>query len=74
MEAVLDAAGSHRAALFGISEGGPTSVLMAATRPERIISLVLYGTFAVWPTPAPADRGGRPAFSGRTISSPLAPA
>jgi class 3 adenylate cyclase/pimeloyl-ACP methyl ester carboxylesterase len=61
MEAVLDAAGSHRAALFGISEGGPTSVLMAATRPERIISLVLYGTFAVWPTAAPED------FSAETL-------
>lgn len=37
MKAVLDAAGSERAALFGISEGGPTSILMAATYPQRII-------------------------------------
>jgi pimeloyl-ACP methyl ester carboxylesterase len=43
--AVLDAAGSERAVLFGQSEGGPCSVLLAATRPERIASLVLYGTF-----------------------------
>lgn len=43
--AVLDAAGSERAVLFGISEGGPSSVLLAATRPERIASLVLYGTY-----------------------------
>ncbi|HLN06471.1 MAG TPA: adenylate/guanylate cyclase domain-containing protein [Acidimicrobiales bacterium] len=55
MEAVLDAAGSERAALFGISEGGPTSVLMAAMRPQRITSLILCGTFAVWPTAAPED-------------------
>jgi len=43
--AVLDAAGSERAVLLGQSEGGPCSVLLAATRPERIASLVLYGTF-----------------------------
>ena len=61
MEAVLDAAGSQQAALFGISEGGPTSVLMAATHPERIISLTLFGTFAVWPTAAPED------FSAETL-------
>jgi class 3 adenylate cyclase len=53
IEAVLDAAGSERAVLFGISEGGPSSVVLAATRPERIASLILYGTFAVWPTAAP---------------------
>ena len=46
IEAVLDAAGSERAVLLGISEGGPTSVLLAAMRPQRITSLVLYGTFA----------------------------
>jgi pimeloyl-ACP methyl ester carboxylesterase len=55
IEAVLDAAGSERAVLFGISEGGPTSVLLAAMRPQRIASLILYGTFAVWPTAAPED-------------------
>jgi class 3 adenylate cyclase len=46
IEAVLDAAGSERAVLLGISEGGPSSVVLAASRPERITSLVLYGTFA----------------------------
>jgi class 3 adenylate cyclase/pimeloyl-ACP methyl ester carboxylesterase len=55
IEAVLDAAGSERAVLFGASEGGPTSVLMAAMRPQRVTSLILYGTFAVWPTAAPED-------------------
>jgi len=49
IEAVLDAVGSERAVLFGISEGGPSSVVLAATRPERIASLILYGTFAVVP-------------------------
>ena len=43
---VMDAVGSHRAALFGISEGGPMSVLFAATYPERTTALVLYGSYA----------------------------
>ncbi len=43
MRAILDAVGSERAAFFGISEGGPLSVLFAATYPERTHSLVLYG-------------------------------
>jgi len=46
VRAVMDAAGSERAALFGISEGGPMSVLFAATYPERTLALVLYGTIA----------------------------
>jgi len=54
-EAVLDAAGSEQAALLGISEGGPTAVLLAAMRPERIVSLVLYGTFACTPYAAPDE-------------------
>ena len=53
IEAVLDAADSERAVLFGISEGGPASVLLAATRPERVASLVLYGTFAAVVPAAP---------------------
>jgi pimeloyl-ACP methyl ester carboxylesterase len=44
MQAVMDAAGVERAALYGISEGGPASVLFAATYPDRTTSLVLYGS------------------------------
>ena len=44
--AVLDAAGSKRAVLVGTSEGGPLSVLYAATHPDRVAALVLLGTFA----------------------------
>jgi pimeloyl-ACP methyl ester carboxylesterase len=44
MQAVMDAAGLESAALFGISEGGPASVLFAATYPERTSALVLYGS------------------------------
>jgi pimeloyl-ACP methyl ester carboxylesterase len=44
--AVMDAAGSERAAIFGVSEGGAMAALFAATHPERTESLVLYGS---WP-------------------------
>jgi pimeloyl-ACP methyl ester carboxylesterase len=44
MQAVMDAAGIERAALYGISEGGPASLLFAATYPERTSALVLYGS------------------------------
>jgi class 3 adenylate cyclase len=48
--AVLDAAGSERAALLGHSEGGNLAVLFAATHPERTTALVTAGIFAkrVW--------------------------
>jgi len=46
VRAVMDAAGSHQAALFGLSEGGPMSILFAATYPERTRALVLCGTFS----------------------------
>ena len=46
VRAVMDAAGSERAALFGYSEGGPMCVLFAATYPDMTSALVLYGTYA----------------------------
>jgi class 3 adenylate cyclase len=46
VRAVMDAAGSEKAALFGVSEGGPMCALFAATYPERTTGLALYGTFA----------------------------
>src|SRR5262249_8132476 len=45
VRAVMDTAGSERAALFGVSEGGPMSVLFAATYPDRARALVLYGSY-----------------------------
>ncbi|HLM10567.1 MAG TPA: adenylate/guanylate cyclase domain-containing protein [Thermoleophilaceae bacterium] len=44
--AVLDAAGTERAALVGTLEGGPMAAMFAATYPERVTHLVLYSTFA----------------------------
>ncbi len=46
VRAVMDAAGSERAALFGYSEGGPMCALFAAIYPERTSALALYGTYA----------------------------
>ena len=46
IEAVMDAAGFERAVLFAASEGGPASIVFAATRPERTRALILTGSFA----------------------------
>jgi len=59
--AVMDAVGSERAIVMGVSEGGPMATLFAATYPERTIALVLFGTSACWrptvdyPFPIPTD-------------------
>ncbi|MBI3370659.1 MAG: adenylate/guanylate cyclase domain-containing protein [Betaproteobacteria bacterium] len=45
---VLDAVGSKKAALLGISEGGPMCALFAATYPERTSALVMSGCYAKW--------------------------
>jgi class 3 adenylate cyclase len=46
VRSVMDAAGIQRAHLLGVSEGGPMSILFAATFPDRTQSLTLYGSFA----------------------------
>src|SRR5437899_240610 len=64
VRAVMEAAGSERAAFFGISEGGPMSVLFAAAHPDRVTALVLYGAMGrtteapdyPWASPAQALR------------------
>src|SRR6478752_1594439 len=50
VRAVMDAAGSQRAAVAGASEGGPLSILFAATYPERTAALAVYGSLPrfVW--------------------------
>jgi len=42
----MDAAGSERAVLFGVSEGGAMCALAAARHPERVAGLVLHAPFA----------------------------
>jgi pimeloyl-ACP methyl ester carboxylesterase len=46
--AVMDAVGSERAVVLGVSEGGPMAMLFAATYPERTIALIAFGTSACW--------------------------
>ena len=50
--AVMDAVGSSRAVLIGYSEGGPMAIMCAATHPERVVGLILYGA-------TPSGRGPR---------------
>jgi class 3 adenylate cyclase/alpha-beta hydrolase superfamily lysophospholipase len=44
IRAVMDDAGSEEAVLMGVSEGGPMSLLFAATHPERASALILWGS------------------------------
>jgi pimeloyl-ACP methyl ester carboxylesterase len=46
LEAVADAAGLERFALFGASQGAATAIAYAARHPERVSHLILYGGFA----------------------------
>jgi len=46
LRAVMDAVGCERAALFAFWEGGPMAAVFAATYPQRVSGLVLFGTFA----------------------------
>jgi class 3 adenylate cyclase len=59
---VMDAAGVERAAILGESEAGPVAAMCAATYPDRIEALIIYGSGA---TGQPDDDelaafGGRP--------------
>ncbi len=50
VHAVMDAVGSERAALVGVSEGGPMCSLFAATYPDKTLALIMIGTYAkrIW--------------------------
>jgi pimeloyl-ACP methyl ester carboxylesterase/DNA-binding CsgD family transcriptional regulator len=71
VRAVMDAAGSERAALFGISEGGVMCSLFAATYPERTSALIINGSYPSrllrpgYPWGIPADK-----FEARIASIP----
>lgn len=46
IRAIMEAVGSRRAVLLGCSEGGPISIMFAATYPKQVTHLVLFGSFA----------------------------
>lgn len=56
VRAVMDAAGAERATVFGSSEGGSLSILLAAAYPERVERLILHGTWARHPWIDDPDR------------------
>ena len=60
IRAVMDAAGSERAVVFGVSEGGPMAMLFAATHPERTIALAVCRQ--------PLELGARQLGAGRAAS------
>jgi pimeloyl-ACP methyl ester carboxylesterase len=74
--AVMDAVGSKRAAFFGISEGGPMSLLFAATHPDRTLALILYGSYALFPMAVMSPEKlasftpGAPAMAGPGMAGP----
>ena len=45
--AVLDAVGSEKASIFGVSEGGGIAALFASAHPERTTSIIVYGTLVL---------------------------
>ena len=51
LAAVMDAAGSQAAVVFGVSDGGRGAVAFAAAHPDRVLGLVLYGTSCRGPRP-----------------------
>src|SRR4030088_662196 len=51
VRALMEAIGSQRAVIVGFSEGSAMSALFAATYPERVAQLILFGGFAVTPYP-----------------------
>ncbi len=67
--AVMDSAGSKKAAILGISESGAMSILFAAAYPERVSALVLVGTYArqAWAPDYPL--GDKPEVAEREIQA-----
>lgn len=78
--AVLDAVGSQRAVVLGLSEGGPAAIALATRHPDRVSSLVLCGAYSriVWAddhpfglTPEQSEPFVSPLREGRTLPMEL---
>lgn len=57
LRAVLDAVGSRRAVLVGVSEGGPLSIAFARAQAARVAGLLLVGAFARFASAADHPQG-----------------
>ena len=66
LEAVVDAAGLTRFALFGISQGCAFSIAYAVRHPERVSHLVLYGGFALGPYKRSRTEAEKEAYDAMT--------
>jgi DNA-binding SARP family transcriptional activator/pimeloyl-ACP methyl ester carboxylesterase len=66
--AVMGAASSSQAVLFGYSEGGPMSILFAAAHPERVTALILGAATAryPWAPDYPCGQGSDEMFDALT--------
>jgi pimeloyl-ACP methyl ester carboxylesterase/class 3 adenylate cyclase len=71
LHAVLEAVGVETAAFYGVSEGGPMSILFAATYPERVQSLALYGTMTRFSPEMPNHPWGWNAEQTRAMSEAI---
>ncbi len=69
IEAVMDAVGFGQAVLFGVSEGGPASIVFAAKRPERTRALILYGSYSFFPDVGWEDVDRDPAELRASVAS-----
>jgi pimeloyl-ACP methyl ester carboxylesterase len=67
VEAVMDAVDSRRAALFGLSEGAPMSILFSATGPDRVQALVLFGALIVAAAPDASPEEMRADLAGKGL-------
>jgi pimeloyl-ACP methyl ester carboxylesterase len=69
VRAVMDAAGSKRAALHGAADGAALALLFAATYPDRVAALVLYGprVRGSWAPDYPWGAEGRPDAAGSRL-------
>src|SRR5262245_14322590 len=67
--AVLNASGSARATVIGISEGGPIGAMFAASHPERTERLIIYGSFVCGLDRADAPGAERSAENWRRIKT-----
>ena len=72
IRAVMDAAKSERAHIFGVSEGGSMACLFAATYPERTRSLLLYGTRPRWTRATDYPWGPTPEEANASIERAIA--
>ena len=64
LAAVMDAAGSRAAVVFGVSDGGRGAIALAATHPGRVLGLILYGTSDRVHGPACCAGTGRSSTAG----------